>query len=295
MYSLFQTTPAQVRTMNGVQAAKLFNFLLGTTADDLLDGSPGRDIIIGRAGNDTLSGLFGNDILIGGRGGDTYRISALDGGTDTVLDKGDLPVINGYYSSNLDHLALSGLGQTDAALRRISLDIQGDHLILSFDNADTGISGQINIRDQFSSAFSAIETISFNQGTAYHISNLSGDDYTYSVHAGPDQGGEDLVLGTDSGDEIYGGISDDILFGGAGADHFMFHDEDDASSGHDTILDFDLAEDKLDFTDIAGFDMSGISVSQNTHGEAVISSAYCEIDLIGISQAAISEDIFAFA
>lgn len=293
--------------------ATSFNMVVGTTdpetltgtsgrdkirakaGDDLLYGLADRDVLFGGNGNDWLSGGPGNDRLIGGRGGDTYVVSTNDGGKDVIRDKGDAPYINGYYSSNLDRLVLDGLGSLDDATHAIGFDIAGDDLILTYSDADAGRTGKVVIKGHFAGPAGAVEVISFGTGPDYHLATLSGDDYTYSVHSGADQGGEDIVLGTDGDDELYGGLGGDILFGGLGADHFMFHDEEEGNGAHDILLDFDLATDKLDYTDIKGFTFAGVSVADNAAGHAVVSTIYGSYELIDITATHVTEDIFVFA
>lgn len=47
-----------------------FDFIRGSSVDDLVNGAGGRDVLIGRGGWDELDGGEGNDILIGNRGND---------------------------------------------------------------------------------------------------------------------------------------------------------------------------------------------------------------------------------
>jgi len=114
------------------------------------------------------------------------------------------------------------------------------------------------------------------------------------VHDGPDIGGEDIVLGTDGRDKIYGGIGSDILLGGAGKDRFIYNDEEDNRGGHDIILDFDLARDIIDFTEIKTLTRSGLTIIDNSHGNAVIHSIYSDIELKGITTAQVTDSIFDF-
>ena len=57
--------------------------------------------------------------------------------------------------------------------------------------------------------------------------------------------GDDIIFGQEGDDIISGGSGDDILYGGSGSDTFLF---DSAADGHDTIKDFDVNEDVLDFS-----------------------------------------------
>ena len=44
--------------------------IVGTSGDDILNGTTGDDLIIGGLGNDVIHGLTGNDLLCGGSGTD---------------------------------------------------------------------------------------------------------------------------------------------------------------------------------------------------------------------------------
>ena len=44
---------------------------VGTSGNDVINGTPGRDIIIGIGGHDTINGNDGDDVICGGDGGDT--------------------------------------------------------------------------------------------------------------------------------------------------------------------------------------------------------------------------------
>jgi hypothetical protein len=59
--------------------------IVGKRGNDVLSGTPGRDVMAGKAGNDKLSGLAGNDLICGGGGNDK-----LNGGTgkDALLGQG---------------------------------------------------------------------------------------------------------------------------------------------------------------------------------------------------------------
>lgn len=52
------------------------NQIVGDAADNVLEGTPDRDIVCGRGGDDVLKGFDANDLLLGGRGNDVLRGSA---------------------------------------------------------------------------------------------------------------------------------------------------------------------------------------------------------------------------
>lgn len=271
----------------------------GSEIDDLLDGTAGRDLLIGRAGHDTLDAGVGNDILIGGRDGDTYIVSAATSDSDVMIDLGNAPTGTGPYTTGHDILQINGYVSTSDAIHDLGIAISGDDLILSYANPQSpGETGQFTVRNHFAGAKFALEIVRFGpEGVSpnFHVALLSGDNYTYSVHGDADQGGEDLVLGTNGADEIYGGINNDILFGGAGADHFMFHDEGDSPGGDDVILDFNTATDRLDYTDIATLTMDGIGIGSSSFGNALISTVYGTVELIGVTEAEVTGSIFVLA
>jgi Ca2+-binding RTX toxin-like protein len=81
-------------TFNGPFFPFLFKrALIGTGADDIINGKAGKDILVGLAGDDLLDGGSGADTMFGGLGNDTYVVDDAGdlvgelpgGGTDLVL------------------------------------------------------------------------------------------------------------------------------------------------------------------------------------------------------------------
>ncbi|MCG6904944.1 MAG: hypothetical protein LJE68_19905 [Rhodobacter sp.] len=284
------------------------DILRGNRGEDLLIGGDGNDQLFGGRGIDTLDGGAGDDTLNGGRDRDVYRIDTAIAQHDTIIDDANAPSATLVPWSNFDRdvLELLNFSGYEEAIHNFGIQIAGDDLVFTYTNPAMapGESGSVTVRNHFQSPGHALELVSFGpqggllgyQGTpSHHVSYLSGDNFTYSVHSYTDWGGEDIVLGTSGDDEIYGGLANDILFGAGGADSFMFQDEEDNNAGHDIILDFDLSDDLLNFTEIAGLSLAGVTISENIWGNAVISSSYFSIELDGIAAADVTEDIFVFA
>jgi hypothetical protein len=91
---------------------------LGTTGNDVISGTNGRDVIMGLAGADTIKGLGGDDVICGGDGPDT-----IDGGAgNDVIDGGASPDdLNGgtgddFLDGGLHNDSLRGDSGTDTCI-----------------------------------------------------------------------------------------------------------------------------------------------------------------------------------
>lgn len=165
------------------------DFLLGSNADNILDGQAGNDLLLGRGGNDTLYGGDGDDLvrgdagddqLFGGDGNDNLRggagIDSYDGGSNTE----DLNPISSYGDrvSFYDRAATQG---AVADLRTGTISNDG------FGNVETMV---------------GIESL--GGGTAF-VDTFYGNDSRNALFA-------------DRGDYLYAFGGDDILqLGSAGA------------------------------------------------------------------------------
>ena len=78
--------------------------------------------------------------------------------------------------------------------------------------------------------------------------------------------GDDTLYGGFGNDTLDGGSGDDMLVGGAGADTFVVW----LGMGSDTITDFNLAEDRLDFSALSATERAAIVVSVNESGDRLL-------------------------
>ena len=97
-------------------------------------------------------------------------------------------------------------------------------------------------------------------------------------------GGSDLINGGAGLDFVMGNKGDDTLTGGANADGFYFQNGD----GHDTITDFNLAEDKLGFISPTFDAVSDLTIV-DSGSDAVITYGAASITVLGISAAELSD------
>jgi predicted extracellular nuclease len=90
--------------------------IIGTTGDDMINGTNGNDVIVGLGGNDTINGGNGNDVICGNAGNDTLRGS---NGNDTLLGSFGDDLLDGGNGND----TLSGGDGTDSLLGQNGNDI----------------------------------------------------------------------------------------------------------------------------------------------------------------------------
>ncbi len=265
---------------------------------DLINAGNGNNTVVSGDGDDTISTGTGNDLLVGGNGGDTYLVASDGSGSDTIRDNGDAAVITtGWLTHNMDEVTFSEYSTLYEAIRSLNIQRSDTDLVLTYRNSSTPLlQGHVRVENHFSGDQYALERVDFGIGATgiFHISMLEGDGFTYSVHNGPDAGGNDIVLGTLGNDLIYGGLGNDLMLGGGGSDRFIFEDEEDGGTTTDVILDFNPEDDILDFREIKSLQSHNISISTSIQGHALISSSYGAIELIGIEASDIDTGSMVF-
>ncbi|EGZ51371.1 M10 family metallopeptidase C-terminal domain-containing protein [Neisseria wadsworthii] len=79
------------------------------------------------------------------------------------------------------------------------------------------------------------------------VYNYVRENYAKLMDTNP-QGGDDTLIGSHNDDILIGNAGNDTLTGNAGSDTFVFMIN--SNSGQDTITDFTVGKDKLEFTDL---------------------------------------------
>jgi len=190
------------------------NTLTGGNSGDTLRGGDGNDVIIGNEGDDVIwagRGDTGNDTIDGGADDDTIG----GGGGDDFIEGGDG-----------NDILYGGAGD-DTNYATSKENENGD---LGSNEAWGGSGNDVLI-----GGFGA-DTLGGGSG-ADNIAGGLGNDLLYGGQ------GADTVDGGTGDDRLWAGAGDDLLSGGDGDDLFIFG----AISGNDTITDFELANDALDF------------------------------------------------
>ncbi len=248
----------------GAQADSLFgdagdDTLFGGTGDDALEGGDDADALHGEAGEDTLAGGEGDDTLdggdeadrlFGGGGADTL----FGGAGDDVLEGGENDdVLDGGAGTN----TLDGGGGTDEARfdgaladYTVTVDVAEGSLLLE----RTGESHLVTTVERFVFADQALSRFEI---TARFTVPTEGDDILLGSELGDEiraLGGADNLLGGEGDDSLFGEAGDDTLqgqagddalFGGTGNDAFLGGTGDDLLFGgddDDTFLAFEDAD-----------------------------------------------------
>ena len=126
-------------------------------------------------------------------------------------------------------------------------------------------------------------TLNLNQGS---FSFAKGSIIEISIAYGADIENATGSLGNDI---LISNTLNNLLSGGSGADRFVFLPE----WGQDTITDFTLGVDKIDFSNWRGVDFAGLSITQNASGYTVINYQSNSITLNNVL-AGISQTDFLF-
>jgi Ca2+-binding RTX toxin-like protein len=269
-------------------------YVHGGFGDDVVVGGSGADYVIGGFGNDLVRGNGGNDVVVGGPGADQLEAGA---GDDTAVyrigfDGADL-VDLGTGDDTVTVLAAPGEVRLTLSTLQIGNGNANDSGALA--NEDGGLNIRFQAEDGAGNLTGAVsrfddEGISFigAPGVTFDIRNLSDgvvrgtgygivrfgsssddvyDDSASNVNVfqnggmGNDQltggSGADHLVGLDGNDRLEGGLGDDLLVGLAGVDTFVFS----GAPGRDTILTYQVGTDRIDLSAF-GISLANVQATQ---------------------------------
>ena len=229
------TGPMTIQVKGRMTRSDVITATVGTSGDDVLQGTGEADDIRGEGGNDRLLGHGGNDSLAGGPGNDTLIAGA---GADALAggEGNDVLYFGGDFGG--EDAAQGGDG-------RDALVLQGNYAM---------VLGGANI--------GGIESISLQSGATTAFGDTANNSYDYDlttadgnvpagvqliVNAQSLRAGEDFTFDgsaeTDGRFLVYGGHGVDDLTGGSGADVFFFEgqrwgpdDRVDGGAGRDALV-----------------------------------------------------------
>lgn len=239
--------------------------ILGTSRNDVLNGSAADDRIFGFQGNDVLNGRAGADRMVGGAGNDIYFVdNAADltvemrgYGVDTVRS-----TISTTLAQNVENLTLLGTGNLNGsgnALHNVLVGNAGQNVLRGGDGHDRVFGGAgadvvfggngndtLNGGDGYDRLFGGAGNDVMDGGNG-NDSLLGGAGH--DVLRGGN--GNDVLRGETGADIMFGGAGKDLMFGGddAGRDVFVFRTASESRFGpnSDVVYDFVSGVDKFDF------------------------------------------------
>jgi Ca2+-binding RTX toxin-like protein len=248
--------------------------LLGSHFDDHLTGSDLPNYLIDGAGDDQVFGLDGNDTFFSGSGADY-----LDGGDgfDYLYYRQVFNDANGWPAQG------------------VTIDFVAGTATDSWGDTDTFI----NMEAAFGSDYDDTITGDANNNQLF---GRAGDDQV-NGGAGDDviRGwtGNDTLTGGDGNDLLHGGADNDTMTGGTGADTYEFYSEAYGNNefGHETITDFDVAEDVLDVNNLGITNIADVNaIASEAGGNTVLTiDGNNSITLNGVALSALDATNFIFA
>ncbi|WP_395679769.1 calcium-binding protein [Inquilinus sp.] len=170
------------------------NTIIGTVADDTINGFGGNDTPVGQIADDTLNGASGNDYLDGGANADTLNGES---GNDHLVGGAGADILNG--GSGIDAVEYDGPSGVTVTIGGIGSggDAQGDVIGTDVEN----IFGTADFGDSLTGSAAANLLVGYG-----------GDDFLIGL------AGEDILNGGEGDDYLIGGAGADTLQGGAGID-----------------------------------------------------------------------------
>ncbi len=218
----------------------------GTSANDVLNGSPADDTLSGLAGNDVLNGNGGDDRLDGGLGNDTLAGGAgsdrLDGGAGGDTMSGGAGDDTYVVDSSKDGVVENTNEGSDAVEAGVTYTLPAnvEHLVLT---GTAAINGTGNALPNLVRGNGANNTLNGGTGNDILEGGAGNDTLTDTAGAALLNGGmgADVLKGGAGSQMFLGGQGDDALTTGAGNDMVLFNRGD----GQDTLAGGDSGQDTL--------------------------------------------------
>ena len=266
--------------------ANIENITSYSSVDLTISDTIGVNEITLSSGDDTVTSIGGNDIINTGGGNDTVTLGlgsyTVDlGGGDDILNLGpQQSKING--GSGTDTVVVS----SETGLNTVHIDLSNDFYFTtevgpSFDGQDISLKDFENV--------TILGGISSTITGGSDANTILGGSAVDNIIGGS---GDDIISAGDGDDTIDGGSGLDNLTGGGGDDTFVFTKK---SNGADTINDFVIADDILQFADSADLSLVGDSnlnfvigevatltdgsnLIEETHNVIVLTDAVVKVD-----------------
>ncbi|MGS4946673.1 M10 family metallopeptidase, partial [Meridianimarinicoccus sp. RP-17] len=221
------------------------------SGDDVLIGNAAANVLASADGANSFTGGAGADRLVLGAGADTVidRLAGLDGDTvmgfdaaqdrvqvrdaqpDTLTATLSAGLLTLTMGATVARVAFDGL---DPAFDTVSVTPDGPDLVLAFSasgNPDTPDTPDTSTTPE---SLLAEAVAAYTAAGRAVIEAVAGDDEVKSP------GGGAVLIGDDGFTRLREGTGDDVMYGGAGPDHFVWNVAR-ADAERDTVLDLDFA------------------------------------------------------
>jgi Ca2+-binding RTX toxin-like protein len=248
--------------------------LIGNSEANALSGGDGADWLLGGGGNDLLNGDAGNDVLRGDAGADK-----INGGAG--IDRADYTTSTVGVTVNLtsgtasDGDILTGIENLyGSALNDVLYGNAGANVLYGNSGNDQllGLLGNDNLNGQAGDDVLFCGEGNDIAGGGDGNDGLFGEEGNDALYGGIGDDylsggiGNDVIWGEAGNDQIDAGAGNDFVVLGAGNDEFILGLGDDRvrfdyGNGVDTIRDFGIGNDILDFT---ATDMTRAALQANT-------------------------------
>lgn len=259
--------------------------LTGNNLNNEIAGGTGDDTLVGNNGDDALSGGAGADSMDGGVGSDTatYELATTGVSASFTNASGNTGDARGDLYDRMENLTGSNFNDTleGDTQANMLMGLNGNDMIMTGGGADTvdGGDGQ--------------DTVSF-AGNSFVSIDLAGTNANGGAASGASFTNVEHVIGSDAADDIYGNqfgnslvgggnndtidgrAGDDTIDGGGGNDVITLGDGADEvilrlAGGNDTITDFNVNEDMVNFDAIPASALETATISTDSGGSRVIS------------------------
>ena len=207
-----------------LQKRLIWWFQAATENDDVIFGGEGDDVVYGGEGADTIDGGEGDDYLDGGAGHDVFKAS-----------RGDDRIISG---GGVDTLAFTG-DQRITNIQYVDADTDGfsDDLVFSFNYSGDSEADAVQSVTVLNQTTDAVELVKFDFD---RDGSIEDSTEKFRLASSLDAGSSTtntIIVGTNSSDEIGGGLKSDVIYGYGGDDKISGragNDQIDGGEGIDT-------------------------------------------------------------
>jgi Ca2+-binding RTX toxin-like protein len=193
--------------------------IVGSEDDDVLQGTPGRDVIWGGEGDDVITGSLGNDLICGGPGADLVHGGRGNDEVDGGAGEGDQSI-----GDLGDDKVLGGAGGRDEVAGDLGIDVvnggPGGEDLVHGDYGYDRMSGGAGKGDiaSFATARAGGKGSGVWASLKRHRAYGDGHDKLFGFESLEGSAFRDTLIGSKAPNAIDGGPGDDHLSGGGGRD-----------------------------------------------------------------------------